>query len=148
MAELLSPPRSVECSSDQATSCSPSLRGDEAASVVPPGPMREVSLASVGDDFMDCFQRCDSKDIIYEEPKLQAKILAGRYLKGRLVGIGSYSKVKEVLDCVTLSRRAVKIMTHRRLKKIINGEANVQRLASVSCQLRGMVRSVAATQYQ
>lgn len=73
------------------------------------------------------FHRYNSKDIIYEEPKRQAKIVGERYLKGELLGEGSYSKVKEMLDCVTLCRRAVKIMKQRRLRRIPNGEANVQR---------------------
>lgn len=41
--------------------------------------------------------------------------------------IGSYGKVKEVLDSETLSRRAVKILTQRKLKRIPNGEQNVRR---------------------
>ena len=93
---------------------------------LPPVTIRE-ELSSVGDDFPDCFQRYDSKDIIYEEPRRQAKVVDGRYLKGDLLGEGAYSKVKEMLDCVTLCRRAVKIMKQRRLRRIANGEANVQR---------------------
>lgn len=41
--------------------------------------------------------------------------------------IGSYGKVKEVLDSETLCRRAVKILTQRKLKRIPNGEQNVRR---------------------
>ena len=73
------------------------------------------------------FHRYNSDDIIYEEPKRQARIIGGKYLKGEVLGEGSYSKVKEMLDCVTLCRRAVKIMKQRRLRRIPNGEANVQR---------------------
>lgn len=51
----------------------------------------------------------------------------GRYLIGDLIGEGSYSKVKEVIDSETLERRAVKIMKKQRLKKIPNGEENVRR---------------------
>lgn len=51
----------------------------------------------------------------------------GRYLVGDLIGEGSYSKVKEVIDSETLERRAVKIMKKQRLKKIPNGEENVRR---------------------
>lgn len=51
----------------------------------------------------------------------------GRYLIGDLIGEGSYSKVKEVIDSETLERRAVKIMTKKRLKKIPLGEENVRR---------------------
>ena len=73
------------------------------------------------------FHRFNSEDIIYEEPKKQVKIVGEKYLKGELLGEGSYSKVKEMLDCVLLCRRAVKIMKKRRLKRIPNGESNVQR---------------------
>ena len=83
-------------------------------------------VCSAGEDLID-FPRYNSKDIIYEEPKRQAKVVADRYLKGDLLGEGAYSKVKEMLDCVTLCRRAVKIMKQRRLRRIPNGEANVQR---------------------
>lgn len=41
--------------------------------------------------------------------------------------LGSYGKVKEVLDSETLCRRAVKILTQRKLKRIPNGEQNVRR---------------------
>ena len=146
MAEplMISPPQSVGHSSSKmsATSGSPHpsspahwMRGNEAdvrgvavdfCPGLPPVTIRE-ELSSVGDDFPDCFQRYDSKDIIYEEPRRQAKVVAGRYLKGDLLGEGAYSKVKEMLDCVTLCRRAVKIMKQRRLRRIANGEANVQR---------------------
>lgn len=51
----------------------------------------------------------------------------GRYLVGDLIGEGSYSKVKESIDSETLERRAIKIMTKQRLKKIPNGEENVRR---------------------
>ena len=80
------------------------------------------------DDDFQPFPRYNSADIIYEVPKKKAKIVAGKYLKGELLGEGSYSKVKEMLDVNTLCRRAVKIMKQRRLRKIPNGEANVQRL--------------------
>ena len=73
------------------------------------------------------FHRFNSEDVIYEEPKKQAKIIGEKYLKGEVLGEGSYSKVKEMLDCVLLCRRAVKIMKKRRIKRILNGEANVQR---------------------
>lgn len=79
------------------------------------------------EDFPD-FPRYNSDDIVYEEPQRQAKIVGGRYLKGDLLGVGAYSKVREMLDCVTLCRRAVKIMKQRRLSRIPNGEENVRRL--------------------
>lgn len=78
------------------------------------------------EDFPD-FPRYDSTDIVYEEPQRRAKIVGDRYLKGDLLGVGAYSKVREMLDCVTLCRRAVKIMKQRRLARISNGEENVKR---------------------
>ena len=71
--------------------------------------------------------RYDDNDIIYETPRVRAKIVGGKYLKGEILGEGSYSKVKEMLDCQLLCRRAVKIMKERRLRKIPNGEQNVRR---------------------
>ena len=47
---------------------------------------------------------------------------------------GAFSKVKEVLDVYTLCRRAIKIMKRKRLRKIPNGEVNVQRYV-LSCLL-------------
>ncbi len=79
-----------------------------------------------GDDF-EPFHRYNSEDIIYEVPKKKAKIVAEKYLKGEVLGEGSYSKVKEMLDVNTLCRRAVKIMKQKRLRRIPNGESNVQR---------------------
>lgn len=74
------------------------------------------------------FYKYDSTDIIYAQPQRpKAKIIGSKYLKGDLLGEGSYSKVKEMLDVNTLCRRAVKIMKQRRLRRIPNGEANVQR---------------------
>ena len=74
------------------------------------------------------FYKYDSTDIIYAQPQRpKAKIVGNKYLKGELLGEGSYSKVKEMLDVNLLCRRAVKIMKQRRLRRIPNGEANVQR---------------------
>ena len=75
----------------------------------------------------DNFHRYSDRDIIYALPKKKAKIINGTYLKGDLLGEGSYSKVKEMLDVATLCRRAVKIMKQKKLRRIPNGEANVQR---------------------
>ena len=50
-----------------------------------------------------------------------------RYVMGDVLGEGSYAKVKEAIDSETLVRRAVKIMKKRKLRKIPNGEANVER---------------------
>ena len=53
------------------------------------------------------------------------KVVKG-WLFGSVLGEGSYAKVKEVLHVDTLQRAAVKIIKKRRLRKIINGEANVK----------------------
>ncbi|CAG0888739.1 unnamed protein product [Darwinula stevensoni] len=82
------------------------------------------------DDFhpaLPFFQRVDSADIIYEQKKKRCKIIAGRYAMGDLLGEGSYGKVKECLDCETLCRRAVKILKKKKIRRIPNGEQNVQR---------------------
>lgn len=71
------------------------------------------------------FQRVDSDQIIYETKKKKLKQI-GRYIMGDLLGEGSYGKVKEMLDSETLCRRAVKILKQRRLRRIPNGEQNVQ----------------------
>ena len=60
--------------------------------------------------------------IIFEPFK---KVVKG-WLFGSVLGEGSYAKVKEVLHVDTLQRAAVKIIKKRRLRKIINGEANVK----------------------
>lgn len=59
----------------------------------------------------------------------------GRHLIGDLIGEGSYSKVKEGIDSVTLERRAIKIMKKQRLKKIPNGEENVRRETKLMAKL-------------
>lgn len=82
---------------------------------------------NVNEGGFQMFHRYDSNDIVYEVPTPQAKIVGNRYLKGELLGEGSYSKVKEMLDCQTLCRRAVKIMKQRKLRRIPNGEQNVRR---------------------
>ena len=71
-------------------------------------------------------KRVDSASIIYQPKKRKAKVI-GKYLMGDMLGEGSYGKVKELLDMETLRRRAVKIMKKRRLRRIPNGEENVQR---------------------
>ena len=96
--------------------------------MIPPGEagtLRIPEVQELDDDLT--FHRYPDVDIIYEEARKEAKIVGGRYLKGEQLGEGSYSKVKEMLDVNTLCRRAVKIMKQRRLKRIHNGETNVQR---------------------
>lgn len=72
------------------------------------------------------FHRVNSKDIIYQAKKKKAKMI-GKYVMGDVLGEGSYGKVKEMLDSETLCRRAVKILKKKKLRKIPNGEQNVQR---------------------
>ncbi|XP_074640997.1 serine/threonine-protein kinase STK11-like [Tubulanus polymorphus] len=72
------------------------------------------------------FHRVDSDQIIYQPRKKRAKLI-GKYLMGDVLGEGSYGKVKEVLDTETLRRLAVKILKKKKLRKIPNGEQNVQR---------------------
>jgi len=71
-------------------------------------------------------KRVDSKDIVYENKRKPTKFI-GKYVMGDVLGEGSYAKVKEAVDSETLIRRAVKIMKKRKLRKIPNGEANVDR---------------------
>lgn len=78
------------------------------------------------DDINTFFHRVDSDQIIYEEKKKRCKLI-GKYVMGDLLGEGSYGKVKEVLDSETLFRRAVKILKKKKLRRIPNGEQNVQR---------------------
>ncbi|XP_074109947.1 lkb1/serine/threonine kinase 11 [Cotesia typhae] len=78
------------------------------------------------DEINNFFHRVDSDQIIYAEKKKRCKLI-GKYVMGDLLGEGSYGKVKEVLDSETLFRRAVKILKKRKLRRIPNGEQNVQR---------------------
>ncbi|XP_064476791.1 serine/threonine-protein kinase STK11-like isoform X2 [Ornithodoros turicata] len=86
------------------------------------------------DDGTLVFIRVNSKDIIYKNKKKKAKMI-GKYIMGDVLGEGSYGKVKEILDSETLSRRAVKILKKRKLRKIPNGEQNVQREMKLLRQL-------------
>ena len=72
------------------------------------------------------FHRVHSFEILYQKKKKKAKFV-DKYVMGDVVGEGSYSKVKECLDSSTLERKAAKIMKKKRLRKIPNGEQNVQR---------------------
>lgn len=78
------------------------------------------------DQTIPFFQRVDSADIIYKSKKKKCKMI-GKYVMGDVLGEGSYGKVKEMLDSETLCRRAVKILKKRKLRRIPNGEQNVQR---------------------
>lgn len=72
------------------------------------------------------FHRVDSDQIIYQPCRKRAKLI-GKYLMGDALGEGSYGRVKEMLDTENLRRCAVKIMKKRKLRRIPNGEQNVQR---------------------
>ncbi|KAL1023034.1 hypothetical protein UPYG_G00035630 [Umbra pygmaea] len=79
--------------------------------------------------------RIDSTEVIYEPRRKRAKLI-GKYLMGDLLGEGSYGKVKEVLDCETLCRRAVKILKKKKLRRIPNGEQNVKKEIQLLRRLR------------
>ncbi|XP_076441490.1 serine/threonine-protein kinase STK11-like isoform X2 [Babylonia areolata] len=89
----------------------------------------------MNDDDPLFIHRVDSKDIVYQPRRRRAKLI-GKYLMGDLLGEGSYGKVKEVLDTETLFRRAVKILKRKKLRKIPNGEQNVQREIQLLKRLR------------
>ncbi|XP_060528996.1 serine/threonine-protein kinase STK11 isoform X2 [Cylas formicarius] len=74
----------------------------------------------------DFFHRVDSDQIIYQVKKKRLKLI-GKYVMGDMLGEGSYGKVKEMLDSETLCRRAVKIFKERKLRRLPNGEQNVQK---------------------
>lgn len=83
----------------------------------------DLATLDIGNMF---FNRVDSAEIIYQQKKKNIKMV-GKYVMGDILGEGSYGKVKEVLDSENLCRRAVKILTKRKLRRIPNGEQNVQR---------------------
>lgn len=78
------------------------------------------------DDTPVAFYRFDSNEIRCTARKKRVKMI-GKYIMGDVLGEGSYGKVKEVLDSTSLCRRAVKILKKRKLRKIPNGEKNVER---------------------
>lgn len=80
-------------------------------------------------------ERVDSRDVVFDNRPKKTKIL-GKYVMGDVLGEGSYAKVKECIDQETLCRRAIKIMKRKKLKKIPNGEANVQREIELVQNLR------------
>jgi hypothetical protein len=63
-------------------------------------------------------QFMNSSDLIWETKPLPVKIV-GTYLKGAIIGKGAFSKVKEGLCINTLQRVAFKIITKRRVRKMI-----------------------------
>jgi serine/threonine-protein kinase 11 len=90
--------------------------------------VNELSFPSDDEHDISFFTRVESDQIIYQPRKKRAKLI-GKYLLGDVLGEGSYAKVKEVLDTETLRRLAVKILKKKKLRKIPNGEQNVQRFA-------------------
>ncbi|XP_078352582.1 serine/threonine-protein kinase STK11-like [Oculina patagonica] len=94
------------------------------------------SPAFLGDEDPNIFfHRVDSDQIIYQPRRKRAKLI-GKYLMGDALGEGSYGKVKEMLDSENLRRCAVKIMKRRKLRRIPNGEQNVQREIQLLKRLR------------
>jgi serine/threonine-protein kinase 11 len=81
------------------------------------------------------FHRVDSSEVVYQPRRRKAKTV-GKYLMGDLLGEGSYGKVKEAIDTLTLCRRAAKILKKRKLRKIPNGEQNVLRLLVLHYQAK------------
>ncbi len=75
---------------------------------------------------MPGIQRMDSRDVVFDNRQKRAKVLAGRYVMGDVLGEGAYAKVKEAVDQETLCRRAVKIMKRKKLRKVPHGEENVK----------------------
>ena len=89
-------------------------------------PLHDDPWPSAFDDDDFVIRTIPSNEIICETVERKAKCI-GKYLMGDVLGEGAYGKVKEVLDIVTLQRRAVKIMKRQRLRKIPHGEENVKR---------------------
>lgn len=91
-------------------------------------PMSPTEFLDDTDDGDLIIHRVESDQVVYHQASNQVKLIGGKYLMGNVLGEGSYGKVKELLDVETLCRRAVKIFKRRKLKRIPNGEQNVQRL--------------------
>ena len=119
-----------DCLSDQPPSISVNPGNDHSSSSAAQFGLGEDLDAGPGHSFLLDYvpamsvpiQRVSSEDEMnfYVKPK-RAKFV-GSYLFGDVIGHGSYAKVKECLDRRCLSRRAVKIMHRRRLRKTPHGE--------------------------
>lgn len=84
----------------------------------------------------DIFSTIDSNThIIYERKRKVADFVGDRYLKGEILGEGCTATVKEMLDTQTLNRCAVKIVTRKKIRKIPNGEKNVNKEISILWKL-------------
>ncbi len=99
----------------------------------------------VGEDKDDCgviisgiipIQRMDSRDVVFDNRQKRAKVLAGKYVMGDVLGEGAFAKVKEAIDKDTLCRRAVKIMKRKKLRKVPHGEENVKGEIALMQRLR------------
>ncbi|BFY99202.1 hypothetical protein BsWGS_02243 [Bradybaena similaris] len=88
------------------------------------------------DDADLIIRRVESDQIVYQPQCHKVKLIGGKYLMGSVLGEGSYGKVKELLDIETVCRRAVKILKKRKLRRIPNGEQNVQREIKLLKRLR------------
>jgi len=64
-------------------------------------------------------------NVTYKQTKKVKKV--NQYILGKLIGEGTYAKVKEAIDTKTKRRVAIKIIKKRRLRTIPNGEQNVKR---------------------
>ncbi|XP_065834579.1 serine/threonine-protein kinase stk11-like [Oscarella lobularis] len=99
----------------------------------------ELEFDGEDDPLARFFHRIDSQtEVIIESRRKRARFIGldNRYLKGDTLGEGSYGKVKEVLDTINLRRLAVKIMKKKKVRKIANGEQNVQREIQLLPRLR------------
>jgi serine/threonine-protein kinase 11 len=70
------------------------------------------------------FHRLNPNDIKYRDEK--AKVLR-TYVVGRLIGEGSYGKVKEGIDSKTKKLVAIKILSKKTLRRVPGGEASIER---------------------
>ncbi|CAH8655121.1 unnamed protein product [Dicrocoelium dendriticum] len=73
--------------------------------------------------------------IAYSQRCKPPKVLAKRFLLGETVGRGSYGKVKDAIDLVTLRRHAVKIISKFGVRKIPGGWCQALLEASVMLRL-------------
>ena len=66
-------------------------------------------------------------ELIYIKKKFKMKFIKEKYIKGGVLGVGSYGKVKEFVCSKSLERLAAKIIKLQRLKRIPKGQQNVMR---------------------
>lgn len=74
------------------------------------------SITEIGQDELICIKK-----------KLKMKFIKEKYIKGGVLGVGSYGKVKEFVCNKSLERLAAKIIKLQRLKRIPKGQQNVMR---------------------